>query len=155
MPEVRRWSVYGGGDPAWRRRLARHTGVRFHGWYRARTLPGLLARDKVDLLLLPSLSPEAHCLVLDEGWTAGVPALASRRGALGERVSEVGGGWVADPSDFSSALAQRVRGPFEAIAEVRERIARWRPWTPEDAGGGILRLYRSLAGDAQLSHRIR
>lgn len=81
-----RWTVYGGGDPELLTRLRRLPRVRMRGYYRAGTLPRLLRRDGVDLALLLSIVPESYSLVLDECTAAGVPVIAFRLGAVGDRL---------------------------------------------------------------------
>lgn len=82
-----RWTVYGGGDPELLTRLRRLPRVRVRGYYRAGTLPRLLRRDGVDLALLLSIVPESYSLVLDECAAAGVPVIAFRLGAVGDRLT--------------------------------------------------------------------
>lgn len=106
------WHVFGGGDPAALARLRRLPGTRVHGYYRAGSLPARLQAAQIDLVLLPSIWPEAHCLVLDECVAAGIPVVAFDLGALGERVRAGGLGVLVDPGAGAAGLAA-------AIADVR------------------------------------
>lgn len=70
-------------------------GVRVRGYYRAGTLPGLLARQGASVALILSAVPESFSLVLSEAWSAGVPVIAPATGAFVERF----GGLAAARSD--------------------------------------------------------
>lgn len=99
------WHVFGGGDPELLRRLRRLPRTRVHGYFRAGSLPARLQAAAIDLVVLPSIWPEAHCLVLDECLAAGVPVLAFDLGALGERIRAGDLGGVIDPRAGAPGLA--------------------------------------------------
>jgi GT2 family glycosyltransferase/glycosyltransferase involved in cell wall biosynthesis len=126
------------GDPAvdaeyWRR-LQELAGpaVRFRGRFaegeEASVMTGL------DLLLVPSLGLESFGLVAREAHAAGVPVLASRRGALPEIFGPEGehgaaveggpGGALVEPDD-PAAIARWVR----RLAAEPALLAAWRPAT--------------------------
>src|SRR5437660_636996 len=69
--------------------------VKVHGYYPAGTLPFLLRRHGIGLVLAPSVVPEAFCLTISEAWAAGAAVAAFDVGAQGERIRRQGGGWVA------------------------------------------------------------
>lgn len=87
--------VFGGGDVALLRRLRRYANVVVHGYYRSGTLPALLARHGIGLVLIPSLVPESYAMTLSEAWCAGAVAAAFDLGAQAARIREHGGGWIA------------------------------------------------------------
>jgi hypothetical protein len=105
------WHVFGasgGGDKEAFEALRRLGGVRLHGYYRAGTLPRRLVQAKVDLVLLPSIWPEAHCLVLDECAAAGVPVLAFDLGAPGERIAALRLGETVPAEAGATAMAAAI-----------------------------------------------
>ena len=61
-------------------------GVRVRGYYRAGSLPELLARQGASVALILSAVPESFSLVLSEAWAAGVPVVAPASGAFLERL---------------------------------------------------------------------
>lgn len=87
--------VFGGGDPELLRALRDHPNVTVHGYYRAATLPALLAKHRVGLVLLPSIFPETYSIALTETWLAGAAAAVFDHAAPAERIREAGGGWIA------------------------------------------------------------
>lgn len=99
------WHIFGGGDPKILARLRRLKCVRVHGYFRAGSLPRHLVANRIDLVLLLSTWPEAHCLVLDECATARVPVVAFDLGAQGERVRIENLGSLVDPLDGASGVA--------------------------------------------------
>jgi len=55
-------------------------------------------------VLVPSLCPEAFCLVAAEALAHGKPVIASRLGALPEIVEDGKSGFLFDPSNFNDLL---------------------------------------------------
>lgn len=84
--------VYGDGEGELFKEVRKAKKVKIQGYYRQGTLPELLAKDKIAVAVLPSISPEAYSLVVDECLSAGVQVVAFEHGAVGERLSywEVG-----------------------------------------------------------------
>lgn len=86
------WHVFGGGDEDLLRAIRRAPNVTVHGYYRHGRLPSLLARHRIGLVVLPSIVPETHSLVLSEAWLAGATAATFDLGAPAERIRTEGGG---------------------------------------------------------------
>ena len=111
-------------------------GVRVRGYYRAGSLPGLLAGQGASVALILSAFAESFSLVLSEAWAAGVPVVAPATGAFPERIPPLGGLLVsANASDE------------EIIAAVdRARSMSWEalptPPTASQAAERHLALYR-------------
>lgn len=93
------WHAFGLGE------LPLPRSVRRHGYYRAGTLAALLARYQIGRVVLPSVFEETFGLVLSECWQAGVPAIAFDHAALGRRIREQGGGWLAPLESGAAGLA--------------------------------------------------
>ena len=115
LPEIVRrcgggaaWHVYGGGDEEILRDLRRLPGVTVHGYYHAGSLPGLLARDRVGMVVMPSIVPESYGLVISEAWRAGAAVAAFDLGAPAERIRRDGGGILAPLSGGAAGLADIV-----------------------------------------------
>ncbi|MGZ7080422.1 MAG: glycosyltransferase, partial [Thermoanaerobaculia bacterium] len=113
MPEIVRlvagdaaWHVFGGGDEDLLHAMRRIPHVKIHGYYRHRQLPSLLARNRVGLVVLPSIVPESYGLVLSEAWLAGTAVVAFDHGAIAERIRRDGGGWLAPPDSGAAGLAE-------------------------------------------------
>lgn len=136
-----RWSSYGGGDAPLLRDL-RRLGVRVRGYYRSGSLPGLLRRDAVDLVLLLSVIPESYSLTLGECVVAGVPVIAFGSGALAERVPRLGAGRVVDPARGAEGITEALGegGSLPAIPEDAVHLLS----DPVSAAAGHLALYREL-----------
>ena len=93
---------------------ARYTDPRIH-------FHGFVDRDdffeKIDVLVVPSLSHETFGLVAIEAFAAGVPVIASRRGGLGEVVTDGVTGALFEPSHpgaLRAALDQFAADPSRA-----------------------------------------
>ena len=51
--------------------------------------------------------PETYCHTLSEAWSCGIPVLASKMGALEERINKNKGGWFLD-----------IDNPYDAYNEI-------------------------------------
>jgi len=99
-----RWSALGKGDPGELASL-RQAGVRVRGYYRAGTLPARLRRERVDLALAISITPESYSLAVDECLAAGVPVLAFDHGAPPERLRGTGARLVPPQDGVAGVIA--------------------------------------------------
>ena len=102
--------------------LARHPGIRF---------PGRVARDalwaglaEADVLAVPSLWYETAALVIQEGFAAGLPVLASDLGALRERVQDGVDGLLLPAGDVAAwrKALRRLRDEPELWSQLRRGI---------------------------------
>ena len=81
-----------------------------------------MASYGVEAALFPNRLPESFSYTLSEVWAAGIPVIVPAQGALGERVSEHGGGWLL-PEGFSAEdaaqLLRRLFAPASAVERAR------------------------------------
>ena len=80
-------------DGPWQSADARLT---VHGRYARSDLPSLIAHYRPRFACFPSEGPESFSYTLSEAWSAHLPALVPPIGALAERVSATGAGWIID-----------------------------------------------------------
>jgi GT2 family glycosyltransferase/glycosyltransferase involved in cell wall biosynthesis len=73
-----------------------------HGPYASDALPELLEHYCVRLVAFPSVGPESFSFTLSEAWAAGLPAVVPPIGALVDRVSASGAGWVLTEEEWRS-----------------------------------------------------
>jgi GT2 family glycosyltransferase/glycosyltransferase involved in cell wall biosynthesis len=73
-----------------------------HGPYASDALPALLDHYGVRLVAYPSAGPETFSFTLSEAWAAGRPAVVPPIGALVDRVSTTGAGWVLTDEEWRS-----------------------------------------------------
>jgi len=143
LPELarridRELHVFGGGDLDLLLPLRRTRNARVHGYYRHATLPALLARHRVGLVVLPSIVPESFSLTLSAAWMAGAYVVAFDHGAIAERIRAHGGGALAPLASGAEGLSSLIKAwrgdePVPAIG-----------WTPADAARAHVALYRRL-----------
>lgn len=93
-----------------------------HGPYSRDSVGRLIASLKPAIGLIPSRMFETYSHVLTEFWSQGVAVVASRLGALQERINRHGGGLLADsesPEAFYSALKRLADSPvlFRRLSE--------------------------------------
>jgi hypothetical protein len=134
--------IFGGGDEDLLRDLRRLPNVIVHGYYRGGQLPSLLRRHGVGLVIVPSIWPEAHCLVISEAWLAGASVAAFDLGAQTERIRAHGGGWLAPLESGADGLLAIVNQWLAGniTATPPREIA-----TPLDAARAHIELYRTIA----------
>lgn len=129
--------VFGGGELA---PLHNISNVRVHGYYRHATLPSLLARRRIGLVLLPSIWPETYGIVLSEAWLGGSAVAAFDLGALAQRIREHGGGWLVPLESGAAGLVEIVDRWRSGEAVTVPRAVQW----PDDAARAHVALYRRL-----------
>ncbi|MDP9190843.1 MAG: glycosyltransferase [Acidobacteriota bacterium] len=146
LPEVMRafdgeieWHIFGGGSMELLRALRHFPRTTIHGYYRAGTLPQLLAAHDIGLVILPSIWPESYLLTLSEAWLASVPVAAFDLGAVAERIRKHGGGWLTPLDSGSQGLIELVKRwkAGELQTSVPRNVA-----TASSAADAYLELYR-------------
>lgn len=123
------------------RRLARHPQIRFAGPIAFEGVGAALRQ--LDALIVPSLWYENSPLVIQEAYVMGVPVIASRIGALTEKVQEQKTGLLFSPGD-SRALAALLQSIIEQPAQLqslRQHIQP--PPTIEEHTAQIINLYEA------------
>jgi Glycosyl transferases group 1 len=110
---------YGGYGHEHLLRMRGINGVRVRGYYRAGSLPELLARQGASVALILSAVPESFSLVLSEAWAAGVPVVAPASGAFVERLGAPGA--TARASSTRSATSATSAASAAAPAEQPSR----------------------------------
>lgn len=99
-----------------------------HGAYDDEDVAPLLRAYGAQIALFPNQVPESFSYALSDTWDAGLPALVPPDGALAERVTRHGGGWLL-PAGFDAAtVAERLRhflagAGAEDLARVKSRLA--------------------------------
>ncbi len=131
--------VFGGGDEDLLRAIRRVPNVTVHGYYRGNTLPSLLARFGIGLVVFPSIWPESYSLVLSEAWIAGAAVACFDLGAPAERIRRHGGGWLAPLESGADGLAKIIE-QWRA-GSITTAVPPSVP-TPEDAANAHVKLYR-------------
>ena len=87
--------------------------------FQAHELPALLGASRSHVGLVLSQVPETFSFVLSELWACGVPVLASRMGALADRVEHGVNGWLVAPE------AEPVRLQLQWLMDSPEGQAAW------------------------------
>lgn len=102
------------------RDLARHPGIRFAGALDYRHVGDALRA--LDCLIVPSLWYENSPLVIQEAFVAGLPVVASRLGALTEKVADGVTGRLFEPGsveDLTRVLGELMQEPEQLRALTR------------------------------------
>lgn len=84
-----------------------------HGEYDREKLSGILKEIDPHLGAIFSIWPETYCHTLTELWACTLPVIAFDRGAVGERIRDVNGGWLMDEGDL--------QGIYDFILELHAK----------------------------------
>lgn len=79
------------------------------GRYEREQLSTMLEQYKIDVICIPSVCPETFSYTLSEAWSAGIPVIVTGLGAVGDRVSRNGGGWVLPDNTDGDALLKLIQ----------------------------------------------
>lgn len=134
--------IFGGGDEDLFLAMRQEPNIIIHGYYRAGTLPALLARNGIGLVLVASIWPETHSIVLSEAWLAGAAVAAFDLGAQAERIRQrihQGGNWLAPLESGAAGLAKIIDDWMGAriTTQIPTAIS-----SPLDAARAHVHLYR-------------
>jgi len=121
-----------------------------HGAYQREDFADKVAEIKPHIGAVLSIWPETWCHTLTELWSCGVPVIGFDIGAVGERISQTGAGWVL--GDMQTESVSRLLQ--ELIDEnhweqVMSNVDAWQKGEGKDQnvqsmGQNYLRLYNSL-----------
>ncbi|HVE51601.1 MAG TPA: glycosyltransferase [Casimicrobiaceae bacterium] len=130
-----------------------------HGRYDARDLPKLFEYYDVSLVLYPSSGPESFAFTLSETWSAGRPVLVPPIGALVERVTETGAGWVMSDDEWrdESMMLDRVvalvsRHATEDLEATARRASAVQLPTLASMVDATVDIWQKAAGSARVTH---
>jgi glycosyltransferase involved in cell wall biosynthesis len=115
--------------------------ARHLGYVDARTRRQLL--EEASMLVLPSLE-EGFGIPALEAMTAGLPVVASRRGALPEVVGDAGP--LLDPQDdegFAAAIEALLTEPQRRLAQAEAGVQRAREFSWNNSAAHLMAAYRA------------
>lgn len=99
----------------------------FHkiGGYRREDLPDLMEKYQIDLICILPIWPETFCYTISEAVLCGIPVLVTDIGAVGDRVREMGCGWLVPHSSPYPTILNEVYNIKNNISEyqrARDRV---------------------------------
>jgi glycosyltransferase involved in cell wall biosynthesis/GT2 family glycosyltransferase len=81
----------------------------YHGKYKREDFCKIVNKIKPSFIGIFSICPETYCHTLSEAWSCGIPVLATKLGALKERIEKNGGGWFLDYESPLKAYNEIIR----------------------------------------------
>jgi len=93
-----------------------------HGGYDRENVMGMIQEIDPDVALLLPIWAETYSHTLTECWAAGLPVFSFNLGAIGERISRNGGGWLVDPTSKSTELYERLVCLSEDRQSIRDQV---------------------------------
>lgn len=119
--------------------------LEFLGTYERADLPRLL--QEADAVVIPPVWHETYCYTVDEAFRAGVPVIASRAGAIEERIRDGETGILVEMNDADGleAAILKVESSRGLLAAFRKNIARLHLKTDKANMAEYASLYESLS----------
>jgi GT2 family glycosyltransferase len=127
-------------------------GVVLHGRYERDGFADHVRRIRPHLAAVLSIWPETYCHTLTECWSVGLPVLGLRLGAVEERITAEGGGWLLDVETEPAAILRMLQSLKRTRGEIRARrdeVADWQQRLGRHYGSDAMaasydQLYREL-----------
>lgn len=122
--------------------------VFFTGVYRREDIFDLLRIGKIDVACILPIWAETFCYTLSEAWAAGIPAVGSSLGAVGERIRRTGAGWTIAPDTSVDKLLEllgKIRSDRNELAEKKAAASSLHLKSVADMNSEYRELYRSIA----------
>jgi glycosyltransferase involved in cell wall biosynthesis len=97
-----------------------------HGEYKREEFASKVEQINPDITAIFSIWPETYCHTLTESWANGLPVIAVDLGAVGDRISRRGGGWLIGPdtTEIMSKL-EEILGDVDMIATQKKAVEDW------------------------------
>jgi GT2 family glycosyltransferase len=126
-----------------------HAEIFVHDSYK-RNLSEMLLQEGIHLVVLPYLGFETYSLALSEVWAAGIPAVVPDIAALGERMTQHGGGWLyrdgSSPEEILALIEEILQDPNQYWKTV-EKTRHIRIADTAEYVGAYEELYDRLLGN--------
>lgn len=117
-----------------------------HGRYSREDFGKFVNNIKPSFIGIFSIIPETYSHTLTESWNCGVPVLATNLGALKERISKTGGGWLVDyqsPKKIYDKIMSIVESP-EEYNEVVNNISKIKFKSKKEMANEYKEIYDNL-----------
>ncbi len=94
------------------------------GKYDNKEISNLLAKNKVAIVLIPSIWPETYSYTTTEAMASGYPVMVFPLGAPADRVKETGGGWILENVSDQAIIKklETLLGDRENIISTAEKL---------------------------------
>ena len=144
-----RWIVIGYLDRQYLPHQDKDKLLTIHGHYHNKNVSALLDHYRTNLIVFPSAGPEVFSYTLSEAWAAARPVLVPPMGALAERVTETGAGWIMenwqDDDSILDQILDLLRRENQIEFEKRTQIAKnVSHVSMDDMAGATLAAYAPL-----------
>jgi GT2 family glycosyltransferase/glycosyltransferase involved in cell wall biosynthesis len=122
-----------------------HLGV-WHGAYQRHEFQDRVAEIGCHIMGIFSIWAETYCHTLSESWACGIPVVTSHYGALGDRITKHGGGWLVDiekPKDAYKIICGIADNPKDFQLKVAQSsLSNLR--TTQQMGSDYAKLYGEI-----------
>jgi glycosyltransferase involved in cell wall biosynthesis len=108
---------------------------KYHGPYKRKDLLDLFRKNNIDLICMFSVCPETYSYTLTEVVACGIPVVALNIGAVGERVKEMGSGWLIKNGTSSTEILDKIKQVLndkEEYQKVIKKIDKYKVKTIEE-----------------------
>lgn len=152
-----RWVLIGYTDHQYQPWQDKEKTLTIHGAYDKGALAALVEHYRIRLMVFPAAGPESFSYTLSETWALGCPALVPPIGALGERVSETGAGWLMEDWQNEDRIIDQILAicapeNAEAFAQRQAQAARVTLPTLADMAEATVAVYADRLASLTPSH---
>ena len=117
---------------------------KYHGTYKREDFCKVVNKIKPSFIGIFSIWPETYCHTLSEAWSCGIPVLATKMGALEERIEEKGGGWFLEYKSPLKAYNQiiEISNSVEEYLKVAKEVPKIHIKTQKEMAEEYEQIYR-------------
>jgi len=121
-----------------------------HGAYNRNELDSLLTKNKIKLVCIFSICPEAFCYTLSESAAVNVPVLAIDQGAVGQRVRDNNLGWLVKNGADIPEIYEKIRDIFndkDGYGKISKSVSDYTVKNVDEMCGEYNKIYFTYAVD--------
>lgn len=118
-----------------------------HGRYEREDFNKVISEINPSFIAILSTCPETFSHTLTESWMTGIPVIATNLGALKERISKTGGGWLVDYKNPQKIYDTILSIDDETYLKKVENISKIKFKSIEDMASEYNKVYGDIANE--------
>ncbi len=127
-----------------------------HGRYSREDFGKFVNNIKPSFIGIFSIIPETYSHTLTESWNSGVPVIATNLGALSERITKTGGGWLVDyrsPQKVYNQIIKIANNPKE-YEKVVDNISKIKFKSKKEMTDEYKNVYDELTSHKEIDYNV-
>lgn len=130
---------------------------KFHGKFKRDDFYKKVGEIKPSFMGILSPWPETYCYVLSEAWSCEIPVLATKLGALDERITKHPGGWFINHENPQKAYEDilKIANNQEEYEAIQENIKNINFKTTKEMSDDYFEIYKNLLQKKDVNNEIK